>query len=486
MQAQAAHTDASFDNPSAMISKGRAEADLKASYAVGDKTRVVVDAAHSGDVATGDRRDGVMLGVEHALDDGAKLEVGTREVRDVPGTAVDPATDATGTTTTTTVRAKYTAPVPGLPKATAYGEAEQDVRDAGKHLVAVGGDYRLTPESRVYVRQELISSLTGPLSLDAAQRRNATLVGVDSDVAQDTHLFSEYRVRDALDGRSAEAALGLRNQWALAEGLRLNTSFERVHAMSGGNADDNAAVTAAVEWTRDPLTKATGRIELRDGAASRGALSTFGFAHKIDADWTLLARNAYALSESRGGDGGNQLQERFQLGVAYRDNTANRVNGLARYEWKRENDGTDFERRNVHVVSSHADWQLARATVLTGEYAAKHALELVDGRWVAGNAQLAGVRATRDLGARWDAGIALRVLANATFTERATGIGAELGYRVIDNLWFSLGYNVTGFRDRDLAEDATTQAGAYLRLRFKFDETLFTPKADATAAKAAP
>ena len=485
IQAQAAHTDATFENASSTIAQGRNEANLKASYQVGDKTRVVVDAASSGDATTGDRRNGLMVGVERSMEGGAKLEVGARHVQDRPGasTVVDDTSTSTATTPngdTTTVRAKVSAPVPGVAKATAFVEAEQDVRDADKHLLAVGGDYRLTPGSRLYARQEIVSSLTGELDLDAAQHRNTTLVGIDSDVTHDSHVFSEYRVREAIDGREAQAAMGLRNQYKLADGLRLNTSFERVRALAGEDSDDNLAVTAAVEYTANALTKASGRIELRDSTGSRGALSTLGVAHKIDDDWTLLGRNAYALTESKTG-GASLLQERFQLGVAYRDTVTNRVNGLARYEFKRDDGGADFERSAVHIVSTHADYQLARGTLLTGEYAAKHDVELVDGRWIAGNAQLASVRVTRDIGERWDVGLAARVLGNASLSQRTAGIGAEVGYRVIENLWMSAGYNLSGFRDRDLADDNTTAAGAYIRMRFKFDESLF-----GASGKAAP
>ena len=42
------------------------------------------------------------------------------------------------------------------------------------------------------------------------------------------------------------------------------------------------------------------------------------------------------------------------------------------------------------------------------------------------------------------------------------------------NLWLSVGYNWAGFEgDPDLARYEYTQDGFYLRLRFKFDETLF-------------
>jgi hypothetical protein len=60
----------------------------------------------------------------------------------------------------------------------------------------VGGDYRLTQSSP-------------PRSTATPQHRNTTLLGIDSDVTHDFHVFSEYRVRDATDGREAHADMAL-------------------------------------------------------------------------------------------------------------------------------------------------------------------------------------------------------------------------------------------------------------------------------------
>jgi hypothetical protein len=43
------------------------------------------------------------------------------------------------------------------------------------------------------------------------------------------------------------------------------------------------------------------------------------------------------------------------------------------------------------------------------------------------------------------------------------------------NVRVAAGYNVFGFRDRDLRESAYTLRGAYVRFDFKFDESLFDP-----------
>lgn len=48
-----------------------------------------------------------------------------------------------------------------------------------------------------------------------------------------------------------------------------------------------------------------------------------------------------------------------------------------------------------------------------------------------------------------------------------------MGYRLSDDLWFSVGYNFFGFKDRDFASLDSYERGIYARLRWKFDEDLF-------------
>ena len=59
-------------------------------------------------------------------------------------------------------------------------------------------------------------------------------------------------------------------------------------------------------------------------------------------------------------------------------------------------------------------------------------------------------------------------------------MGLELGYLVATNLWVSAGFNFSGYRDADLAGADYTAKGPYVRVRYKFDESLFdkAPTAD--------
>lgn len=468
-------TDPAFDNPTAGLDKGRGEAGAKASYRIAEDTRLVGEYIRSEDILNHAQRAGGLVGVERMLGEGMRLEVGMRHVRQPAnagggiggiGSAAAPAQadiDA--------LRVKLSAPVPGMAQANVYGEAEQDVHDSSRRLLAAGGEYRFDNGGRAYGRHEFISSLGSNYALDSQQRRYATVLGLDAEYMRDGRGFSEYRARNAFDGRGAEAAIGLRNRWHLAEGLRLNTSIEHVQVLSGSEQNQSAAATAAIAYTGSPRWKGTARLELRGGQTSDGVLSTLGLGYKLTDRWTLLGRNRYALTRNKDAAAGNKTDEWLQLGVAYRALETLGWNGLAKYEHKLERDtGSNDVDRVVHLLSAHANYQPDRHTALSARYAAKLALDQSNGLASRGTAQLVGGRITRDLGGRWDIGLVTQLLLSGGTAQRQTGVGAELGYLVQENLWLSAGYNLSGFYDRDLSAQGETRKGLYVRLRFKFDE----------------
>ena len=382
------------------------------------------------------------------------------------------------------------------------GEVEASIAGEDRQRAALGIDYQLRERQRIYARAERETGLTGLYGITTAGRAANTLVfGVDSTFLRDTQLFNEYRLRDAISGRDVQAASGVRNLWELGEGLRLSTSLEHVNVISGLTGDATGAALG-VDWTANPLWRASSRVELRrteDSDRTPGdeafdtALLQFTVGRKIDRDWTLLARN-YTLRTDYSARG-DVLQNRTQFGLAYRDTDTNRINALARYEYKLENDesglgvvgfppvlggGTrDSVKSRAHIVSAHADWHPSRPWWFTGRIAGKWqddrftspAGSRVDSNF---NAALFSGRVVYDVTENWDIG-----LLGATFRgddgANQYAYGIEVGRLLRQNLWLSAGYNATGFEgDPDLSRYEYTQQGFYLRLRFKFDEDLFT------------
>jgi len=463
----AGRADKYFDNPAASLPKGRAEAGARVTYRVDERISVGAEVLHTADLTTGASRDGAQLMAGYAFGSGVRVEGGVRQSHESAANDT-----VVAQPDLTSVRAKLSAQIPGLPQAGVFVEGEQDVRDSGRRMVALGGDYRMAGGSRVYGRHELISSLGSNYDLNEGQQRNATVIGIDSDYMKDGRVFSEYRARgDALDnGHQAEAAIGLRNLWNVADGVRVNTNLERVKVLSGNAANESVAVAAAIDYTRNPAWKGTARLELRHAQDSDSVLNTLGLAYRLSETWSLLGKNTLAASHSRAGDS-TRVNELLQTGVAYRALASLGWNGLAKYEYKLESDNgaADFKRA-VHSVAVTANWQPRAETVFTGRYAAKLAQDRSGGLDTRSTAQLVAARVTQELTRDWDIGATAQMLVEGGTRSRQFGLGVEAGYQLRRNMWVSAGYNVLGFREPDLSGADATARGAYVRLRMKFDE----------------
>jgi large repetitive protein len=494
-QAQVVRAGTGFDNPSAAVTKGRQEATAKLAWKAGERTTVKAELLRSDDLVTKTVREGAQLSVEQALGDTVRAEVGVRHSR---GSAIEVGASPTAPTAptagsaaatpeqATTVIVKLTAQLPELPRASVIAEYEQDIAHADRRVAALGGEYRLDAATRLYGRYEFISSLGSRYGLNDQQQRNATVFGVQTEYLTDANLFSEYRLREALDGRTAEAAIGLRNRWRLGGGWSVSTGYERVRSLDGSAAanpaanpapgvalgtGDSTAITGGLEYAGVSDWKGAARLELRNSTSSDTVLSTLGLAYKIDDAWTALGRNLLTVSRQPNASG--KTEDWLQFGLAWRERGANRRNALLRAEYRFESADDPLapaSRRNVVTASAHINQQVSAQLVLSGRIAAKWAREQSLGLADRYHTELFAARATYDIATGWDIGVQAAALIGSGGRARQMGLGAEAGHLLAENLWLSVGWNQFGFTDRDLTAQDYLQRGVYLRLRFKFDE----------------
>jgi hypothetical protein len=50
------------------------------------------------------------------------------------------------------------------------------------------------------------------------------------------------------------------------------------------------------------------------------------------------------------------------------------------------------------------------------------------------------------------------------------GAALSAGFTAAKNFWLSVGYNITGFYDRDFSQADFTAKGPFIKLRMKFDQ----------------
>lgn len=360
-----------------------------------------------------------------------------------------------------------------------YGSGRVFARvEAPTGRATAGADYQLSDMLSLYGRWEETNGLGSAYSIDEASRSQAIVVGLRRNDEEGSALHSELRMRDGYNSQELEAAAGLSNSIALSDRVSANYLVERLEILEGASRSA-LAVGGGLEFG-DKAWQGNTRLEFRqldrDRAATvdntaRSLMGSVSLARKLSGEWTGLFRN-YMLKTDDRSKPGAQMQNRFQLGAAYRPRFATQFDMLLRYENKREynNELDQRERRDVDIVSTHLNWHPYREFWFSGRLAAKDLNETLAGVTDDYQAWLASARFIYDIGERWDVSAMGATMGTPDSHAREEAYGVELGFRVKDNVWLSAGHNFSGFSDRDLAGREQTEEGWYIRLRMKFDE----------------
>lgn len=211
------------------------------------------------------------------------------------------------------------------------GEVQREFGASDNNLYRLGADWRVAEKTRLYSRYEYAHTYSANYGLGIGPLSRAFAFGVDTQYMQDGSLYSEYRLNDSGSGRSIQNAIGLRNGWNVAEGLRLQTSAERINSSAG----NSTALSLGAEYTANPLWKGSSRIQWRGDKDNTNWLFTASAARKLDRDWTLIAREYFNLIDPKNGTADTR-QNRFQVGFAFRPVDNNKFDALGLFEQKTE------------------------------------------------------------------------------------------------------------------------------------------------------
>ncbi|MFM2119641.1 MAG: hypothetical protein RL722_1109, partial [Pseudomonadota bacterium] len=314
------------------------------------------------------------------------------------------------------------------PRLTLQAQHEESVSgDAGRRD-ELGASYQLAERTRLYLRGQNQNGLNSRYGLDPAASQSEMALGLDSSYLPGASLFSEYRLRDAVDGPVAQVATGVRNAWTLSPGVVLTTGAERLKFISG-SGQEATALTLGGDYTASERWKASGRLEWRrleatpvqPGQQAPGTpplqdslLSTLTVARKLDRDWTLLTRNYYLGTDNHGSqpDG---WQDRWQIGAAYRPVDNNRFDAFGKLEFKAEdNINGGGEWRRVQLAAVQTNLHPSRPWWWSGRLAGKHVAEQFTaaegGARDSYRAWLASTRLIYDITERVDLGLLASVM----------------------------------------------------------------------------
>ena len=334
----------------------------------------------------------------------------------------------------------------------------------------LGAEYRLSEKVGLFGQQEFTEG--------ESTRSNTTRVGLKSTPWQGG-AFNSSVERNLTDNQERTFALfGLKQTWQLNDrwsvdgGLdrnqTLNMSYRlNPNAPPASGGEEFSAVSLGTEY-KEKLWSWNGRGEFRTSPSEEkwGVLSALLGEPKQG--WGVSARLQLFHTDTAAQD---TVNADLRLGLVYRP-LQTRWIILDRLDllYDRQSGGSwsSDNRRIVNNLS--ANFRPDRKLQFSLQYGAKYVLETLDSSEFSGYTDLVGVEGRYDITSKWDLGVRGSLLHTWGSGELAGSSGVSVGYNIVENAWLSLGYNLTGFSDKDFSASNYTARGPYMRFRFKFDQ----------------
>ncbi|WP_246021511.1 hypothetical protein [Alteraurantiacibacter aquimixticola] len=104
----------------------------------------------------------------------------------------------------------------------------------------------------------------------------------------------------------------------------------------------------------------------------------------------------------------------------------------------------------------------------------RYSFDEYEGYALDGFTALVGADVRIGIDERVEIGASATVRSNLTDGATSFSIGPQIGFAPVDNVLLTVGYNVTGFRDRDFRDARSTERGLFANIKMKFDTQSFS------------
>jgi len=275
--------------------------------------------------------------------------------------------------------------------------------------------------------------------------------GIETKISRLGALSGRYQIENGVTGTDGFAVIGLQNRWALNKQLSVEAGFERGFLVSG-NGNSFTSATFGTAWTPTDGFRAAARDELRD-RNGLGQLFTIGAAGKIGDNWTTMARGQWTRSNFNDRPGSSSTlmgalayrpieSDKYALLFSYNQRSITQtvadINDIAQAAMRDRSD----------TLSTDGLYQVNKGLELYGRFALRfNGNGNNTSLYASAFTYSAQVRAQQRINDSFDFAAEGRWLAQPSSGTRRTSMGAELGYWVISDVRFGVGYNFIGVRE---------------------------------------
>lgn len=362
------------------------------------------------------------------------------------------------------------------------------IKLTGKYEIAEGEAVRArTARAGIEVSPweggRLIGTL-GAQDIAEAGKRSFATFGLTQSVPVGTELTLDATLDSARTLGGVDTAGIINQQQPIASG--------GIIGGAGALTEDFTALTLGATWRRDRWT-ATARGEYRDGElANRGGL-TMGIIRQLGEGRAVGAGFTWTKAQAALGQSSEVIDA--AISAAFRPGNS-AFAALTKFEYRSDAiagavageagpagrgalllDGDAKSRRLIGSVSANwsprSDQGVAVQQTEIGLFAAvRHNFDRYEGFDLKGTSLLGGLDLRVGIAPRVEIGGQATLRHSLADGTTSFAFGPQIGLSPVDNMLVTIGYNISGFRDRDFAASRGTSRGIFAAIRMKFDAGL--------------
>jgi uncharacterized repeat protein (TIGR01451 family) len=303
--------------------------------------------------------------------------------------------------------------------------------------------------------------------------RHNTQLGIESNVSENLHLFSRYRLEGAMSGERGQATIGMKNKFKLSPDLTATFSVEKLATVSGSAVDDFVAFRSGALYTpagKDYRIKADYELRLESERCKH--LTGLAGIKRMSDNWSALLKGDLWYSDEE--IEANRIKGSSTLGFSLRPRRHGSVAllSLLRIDYEKNSPahpkGVDRE-----ILSSieanypvNGDWELE------GKIAGRWVENTFESYTASASTYLYQGQVIRIFGESYDVRVVGRIVHQRETSTIRYGGGIEFGRIMAENLWLGIGYDFGGHEDGDSPINDFESRGFHVRLRLKFSERL--------------
>jgi len=338
-----------------------------------------------------------------------------------------------------------------------------------------GGEYGLTTTTRLFAAHEITS--------DTKQDTQNTRFGFKANPWSETAFQSSLENRDGSTGQRTFANLGLTQGWKINERLRLDFGLERSQttrqsgesqptldgAPTSGSLTDNFTASSAGATYKDRHWSLTGRAENRNGSQENKSGLLWGFYREETPGFGLSS--VFRYFDTDRANGNRNITGELEFSLARRPSDSPwTILDKAKIAELHDSSPTLSTHTTKLINNLSANYLYDRQNQLSLSHGLKYVIDTFDGGKYQGFTQMLGVEYRHDLNREWDVGLHTAARITTIGNNALYSAGASLGHSLAQNIWLSVGYNFSGFRDDDFSAADYTSQGIYIKCRAKFDQ----------------